>query len=152
MSDNGQFVPPWGCMEGAMKDPGRFVLKLEEAWRTFDPALWTELYHPEATIRGPQTEGPVGRDELLRNLSRTRAALPDFRFRARRWASRGNTLFIEWTASATLAGETVEWDGVDCFELRDGRAIEEIVHFDSLPLRARVDPSLRTGPLLAAAR
>jgi hypothetical protein len=44
-------------------------------------------------------------------------------------------LFIFWRAHVTLGERALDWTGVDRFRLRDGRAIEEVVTFDTQLLR-----------------
>jgi uncharacterized protein (TIGR02246 family) len=128
----------------------RFVERFQEAWRTFDPALWAELYRPDATVLGPQTRRTIGRDELIQNVARMPTLLPGFHYTVRRWAAKDETLLLEWAVTATVAGETVAWEGVDVFTLREGRVLAEVIYFDSLPLWERLDPSMRRPGLLDA--
>ena len=56
---------------------------------------------------------------------------------ADRWSGAGNVLFIEFRLRATIGGRPFEWPVVDRFVLRDdGKAVERVTYFDSLPLLA----------------
>lgn len=78
---------------------------------------------------------------------------PDLRLQVDRWAAADDFVLIEWTITATFRDEPVEWSGVDRFSLRGDRATYGIAYFDTLPLRALVDPDLdRASPLEQAAR
>lgn len=49
-------------------------------------------------------------------------------------AGHGDRLYIAWQTEATIHGERRTYMGVDRFRLKDGRAIEEQVIFDSAVL------------------
>ena len=86
--------------------------------------------------------------ELAEFVDRTKALLPDARLHVERWAAGGDFVLIEWRIGATLAGEPLEWAGMSRFTLRGSRAVEEAVHFDTLPLWERLDPTMRRPGLL----
>ena len=122
-----------------MSPAERFVERFENEWRQLDPARFVEaLYHPDATLRQPGMERPIGRDEMVAHAARLQALLPDIRLSVLGWAARDDLLLIEWRIRATLGGEPLEWEGVDRFVLRGDRAIDEVVYFDRLPLWARL--------------
>lgn len=68
------------------------------------------------------------------------------RFAAAR-AGRDGVVIIEWQSTRVIAGERVDWRGVDKFRLRDGKISEERVYMDTAPLRARRD-GVALEPLL----
>lgn len=127
-----------------------FVEAFEEAWR--DPKTrFVELFHPEGTLLQQGMEKPIPRDEIPDHITRVLALLPDMRVEPKHWAESGDIVLIEWSASGTFAGQAVTWGGASRFTLRDGLVLEEIAYFDTLPLRALMDPSLSRRDLLQAA-
>jgi limonene-1,2-epoxide hydrolase len=60
--------------------------------------------------------------------------LPGLRGEVHRWASSGDTVFIEFDLIAQIGRRSVRWHVVDRFFLRDGRPIERVSYFDPAPL------------------
>jgi hypothetical protein len=129
-----------------MSDAERFLLAFEEAWG--DPERFVELYDPSATIRSPASRRVLGREHVLEYVSKMKALLPDMRIDVKGWVGDGDTLFIEWGIAATLNGEPIAWEGISRYTLAAGLASDEAVHFDSLPLWERLDPSMKRPGLL----
>ena len=128
-----------------MTDHKDFVKKFEHAWR--DPiARFASLFHPEGTLFQQGMERPLKRDEITAHVSRVLTLMPDQRIEVERWGANGDDVFIEWSASATLRDQPIEWSGASRFTLRDGLIIEEIAYFDTLLLRSVVDdPTIKRG-------
>ena len=76
----------------------------------------------------------------------TFAALPDLRAEVDRWASSGDTVYIEFTMIATVGRREVRWPAVDRFTLRGGRPVERVSYFDPLPLAGAVARTPRAWP------
>ncbi len=131
-----------------MSIPKQFVERWQEAWRRMDPEFWTTIYHPEGTLLQPGMERPLRRAEMPDHITRMNAILPDIRCRMKNWAWKDSTVFTEWQITAKFAGEPLEWEGADRFTLLGEDAIEEVVYFDTLPLWARLDPSMKRSSLL----
>jgi ketosteroid isomerase-like protein len=121
--------------DGAISEAERFVRSFAEGWAGPDPERLLVLLDPEIRLRQPLFPPSRGRDQaeatFFRPLFRF---LPDLRIAVDRWSAAGDTVLIEWTAAATLAGRPLRWSGVDRFTLAGGRAIERVAYFDALPL------------------
>jgi hypothetical protein len=131
-------------------DPERFMQGYADLWRTADASLIEEVYHPLWKGRSPTVgHRTIRRDHLPAYCEQTKAALPDYTLQPIRWAARDNVLFIEWFVSGTLAGESVRWEGIDRQTLCGAQAVEGVSYFDSLPLWARLDPTMKRGFLLS---
>jgi hypothetical protein len=113
-----------------------FLARWQDAWA--DPAsgrladLWAdhgEMLHPE--LHDPIVGGPAVMDYLRLAL----AAMPDMRVEGLAAAASGANLFVHWRARATVRGRPMSWEGMDRFELEDGRAVRGIGVFDTAPLR-----------------
>src|SRR5207253_499626 len=72
------------------------------------------------------------RDEF----SRVFGLFPDLHGRVHRWSASPDLVFIEFTLFATFAGRPLRWHVVDRFVLADGRGLERVSYFDSVPLVA----------------
>ena len=129
-----------------MTDAESFVQQFVTTWG--DPTQFPGIYEPEAIITSPVVRRRVVAGELAEFVDRTKALLPDARLHVERWAAGGDFVLIEWRIGATLAGEPLEWAGMSRFTLRGSRAVEEAVHFDTLPLWERLDPTMRRPGLL----
>lgn len=133
-----------------MTPTNAFVKQFEEAWK--DPvARFADLFHPDGTLFQQGMERPIGKAEITAHVARVQTLIPDQRIEVKRWADNGDDVFIEWTAFASFRGESVSWSGASRFTLRDGLIVEEIAYFDTLPLRALIDPGLRRGDITSQA-
>jgi hypothetical protein len=133
-----------------MKTRHEFVDRFEEAWKQ-PRERFAELFHREGTLFQSGMERPIGRDQIPAQVEAILSLIPDQRIRVERWGAHGDDVFIEWTQMATFRGEPMSWSGNSRFTLRDGLIIEEIAYFDTLPLRALIDPTLKRGDMTAAA-
>ncbi len=116
-----------------------FVERFGEWWARPNPATLGSLLAPEVVLTQPVLPRTVGLEAAQRSFERLLAALPDLRGTVHRWAGDGETVFIEFTLSATLGGRPLAWENVDRFTLgADGRAVERVNHHDSLALVARM--------------
>ena len=134
-----------------MSNAERFIQAFTERWRQPDPDRLAELWHPEGKLLHPGMGKPIGRDQLPGYIARVLSVFPDVRLEPTAWASKGDTVFVEWTMTATFRGQQIQWSGADRFTLRGDLAIEGIAYFDSLPLWILIDPSMKRGGFLAAA-
>jgi uncharacterized protein (TIGR02246 family) len=133
-----------------MTPTNAFVKQFEAAWR--DPvARFANLFHADGTLYQQGMERPITKDEISSHVARVLSLIPDQRIEVKRWAVNGEDVFIEWTASATFGDKPVSWSGASRFTLREGLIMEEIAYFDTLPLRALIDPSLRRGDMTSQA-
>ena len=127
-----------------------FVQRFEEAWR--DPVnKFVELFATEGTLLQSGMDKPLIRDEIPAHQARTSTLLPDISVCVTRSAINGSDVFIEWESSGTFLGRRVNWGGASRFTLRDGLIVEEVAYFDTLPLRALVDPRIGGGDMASAA-
>jgi limonene-1,2-epoxide hydrolase len=110
-------------------------------------AHFEALVDPEFRLVQPMLSAVQGLAEWRDGFVRpTFAALPDLRAEVDRWASSGDTVYIEFTMTATVGRRTVRWPAVDRFTLRDGRPVERVSYFDPMPLVGAVARSPRSWP------
>jgi ketosteroid isomerase-like protein len=126
----------------------RFVARFEEIWSRPDPERFRELWTDDGVLLHPGMREPLPAANVADYVRSLLAVAPDLTLRVERWAARDDSVLIEWTISGGFRGETVRWSGVDRFTLRGERAVEGVAYFDTLPLWARIDPSMqRSAPL-----
>jgi ketosteroid isomerase-like protein len=78
--------------------------------------------------------------------------IPDLHGEVERWASRGDTVYIELTLRGTLGGRPLSWRVCDRVTLHEGRAIERESYFDPSPILAAVAKAPRAWPRFARLR
>jgi ketosteroid isomerase-like protein len=102
---------------------------------------------PEIRLIQPQLPTLVGhqafREQFVEPLF---GLIPDLHGEVERWASRGDTLYIELTLRGTLGRRPLSWRVCDRITLRDGRAVERESYFDPSPLLAAVLRTPRAWP------
>lgn len=109
----------------------RFLNRFRGVFRQPGAEAVTDLYSDTGTLIHPGLPEPiVGREALLGYWRAVFAALPNLRLEVLSHAARGNTLFLQFEASATRAGHPVRWRGVDVFQLHGERAATGISYFD----------------------
>jgi steroid delta-isomerase-like uncharacterized protein len=101
-------------------------------------AVWTD----ETVERFPD-ETCNGGDAIANYMQRTFAGMPDFHMEVRSLAADGDHVFVHWRLTGTHrgtfngldpTGRSVTVDGMDHFELRDGRVISNFVVFDQMQI------------------
>ena len=131
-----------------MSECEAFVARFAEIWSDPEPQRYQELWTEDGTLLHPGMEKPLPADKIADYVQSLQKVAPDIRLEVDRWAAKGPDVLIEWTIRATWQDDEVSWKGVDRFTLRGDRAIEGIAYFDTLPLWARLDPSMkRQSPL-----
>jgi len=94
-----------------------------------------ELLAPDVKLVQPLAPVMHGLEEVRRQFGAIFAWLPDLSGEVDRWSGTGDFVFIEFRLRGTIGGRPFEWPVVDRFVLRaDGKAVERVTYFDSLPL------------------
>ncbi len=121
---------------GPVTEPAaEWVARWADAWSDPEPFKLADLVHPDAQHQYPFTEGPLDQAGLAEHFEQVLVLLPDLRITPIEWAATGNTVLIEWAATATVGGRRMEWQGADVFRLRDGRTVSGRAYYDTQPLR-----------------
>lgn len=122
-------------------DVADFVTRFADAWARRDGPRFLDLWHPDGTLTSPLYDRPVKGAELDALTALVAKIAPDQVWQLIDWAWRpkadGAVVIIEWQSTRIVDGKRFDWRGVDKFTIRAGRIWEEIVYFDSAPLRAR---------------
>lgn len=126
-----------------MSQAEAFVERFAEIWADPDPERYQELWTEDGNLLHPGMREPLPAARIADYVRSLQKMAPDIRLGVDRWAARADDVLIEWTIRATVGDEEVSWSGVDRFTLSDDRAVEGIAYFDTLPLWAKIDPSMR---------
>src|SRR5688572_24610598 len=125
-----------------------FVAAYQEAWASREPGVMGRMWHPDGVLHHPALGTPITGELVPFNNDFTKNAIPEFSWTLTRWASAGDTVFIEWRCQGRFGDEPMEWRGVDVMVVRDGKIAEERMYMDTYPLRRLRDPSLPDMPLV----
>jgi ketosteroid isomerase-like protein len=108
-----------------------WVARFSVCWEARDLDGLRDLMQPDTRNLIPPMREPADREGVIAHFEANLKLLPDFRLEVVRWASTGDTVFVEWTASTTVGGTPVHWNGIDRVRLRDGRTYEGCVFWDT---------------------
>ena len=109
------------------------------------------VWHQEGVLHHPILSESITGNWVAANNHRTKSVIPGFKWSLIRWASAGEFLFIEWQNEALLGSAPASWTGVDRMRIVDNRIMEEVVYFDTFPLRAMIDSSIQYTPMVDVA-
>jgi ketosteroid isomerase-like protein len=130
-------------------DIADFVTRFADAWARRDGQRFLDLWHAHGTLHSPLYNRPVKGTEFGELTAMVAKFAPDQVWQLLDWTWRPKgddaVVIIEWQSTRTTDGKRFDWRGVDKFTLVGGKIVEEIVYFDTAPLRAR-----RTGETLEA--
>lgn len=110
-----------------------FVERFRQVWAKPRPDAFATLVTPDAVAAWPGAE-PIRGLDYPEHIAGLLAVAPDLRLEVTEHASAAEVTFISWQASATVNGYPLEWTGIDRFRVRNGRAVEVLVSYDTLPL------------------
>lgn len=88
------------------------------------------MHEDTANLIPPMTE-PADRAGVVEHFRQVLNQLPDLQIDVLQWAPTGDAVMIEWRASATVAGQPLEWQGVDRFNIRGERMYKGQVYWDT---------------------
>ncbi|HEX7686505.1 MAG TPA: nuclear transport factor 2 family protein [Burkholderiaceae bacterium] len=119
------------------------VSRFAALWRRPDPETFRALMHEDTRNLVPPMTEPADREGVVRHFSEVVRRFPGIRVDVLRWALAGETAMIEWRASATVAGQPLEWTGVDVMRLRGDRMFEAQVYWDTRAVAERAAAAMQ---------
>ena len=131
-------------------DVERWIARYTESWSSRAPRVKAALWHAGGVLHHPALDRPIDGTTLPVFDDETKAQIPDLEWAPQNWARWNDVLFLEFSWAGTVNGVRVELAGVDRMVLRGDRIAEEIVFFDTYPLRRAIDPSLPAASPIAA--
>jgi predicted SnoaL-like aldol condensation-catalyzing enzyme len=93
---------------------------------------------------------PADREGVIEHFRAVLQQLPDLRVEVIRWAPTGDAVLVEWRATASVAGEQLEWQGVDRFNVRGDRMYQAQVYWDTRHVAEQMANAVRRAQERAA--
>lgn len=135
--------------ENAHLEIADFVTRFAAAWSTRDGRRFLDLWHEDGLLHSPLYDRPIRGAEFGALTDLIVKFAPDQVWQLLDWTWRptacGAVVVIEWQSTRNIDGARFDWRGVDKITFVNGKIAEEIVYFDTAPLRAR-----RSGETLEA--
>ena len=111
-----------------------FFERFKSFWAAPSGPRVAEIIAPDAKIHFTGA-GKFSGAEYIDQMQGMLDANPEMKVTALDCAGNGNRLFIYWETSNIVDGKSITFNGVDCFRLANGMAIEEHIVFDSAVLQ-----------------
>jgi predicted SnoaL-like aldol condensation-catalyzing enzyme len=99
----------------------------------------------------PPMTVPADREGVVEHFRQVLNQLPDLKVEVLQWAPTGDAVLVEWRASAKVAGEALEWQGVDRFNIRGDRMYQGQVYWDTRRVAEQVADAVRRASERGAA-
>ncbi|GAA2464524.1 nuclear transport factor 2 family protein [Winogradskya humida] len=113
-----------------------FVDRWAAFWSSPDPARVGELAAPGIELRYPGLPEPLRGIEAWRErVAAIVGRFPDVRLAVTAYAMVDDLCFVSWRGTATAAGQSIAWEGIDRMRLHGGLVVESLVAFDTAGLR-----------------
>lgn len=144
-----KYVPPTDEQLHAAQD---IVHRFAQRWRRPVAEELRDLMHPDTQNLIPPMTAPANREGVIEHFRQVLQQLPDLEVEVIRWAPTDDAVLIEWRAHASVAGEALEWQGVDRFNIRDDRIYQGQVYWDTRGVAERIAGAVQRAQAGAAAR
>ncbi|MBY0573047.1 MAG: nuclear transport factor 2 family protein [Undibacterium sp.] len=115
-----------------------FVARYSAAWKQPNVSNVRALMHADTQNLIPPMTQPGNRDSVLAHFEGVLKKVPDLSLITKRWAHSGDTVTIEWSATATVNGRPLAWSGIDIIRLRGDKIIDLQSYWDTQRLNADV--------------
>jgi len=131
--------------EQQIRDAETLVARFAALWRQPEPETFRALMHADTRNLVPPMTEPADREGVVRHFNDVVRQLPGLSVAVQRWALAGDTVMIEWRATATIAAQAVTWTGVDVMRLRGDRMFEAQVYWDTRGTAERMASAMRAA-------
>ena len=128
-----------------IRDAETLVARFAALWRHPDPETFRALMHADTRNLVPPMTEPADREGVVRHFNEVVRQLPGLSVAVQRWALAGESVMIEWRATATIATQAVTWTGVDVMRLRGDRMFEAQVYWDTRGTAERMASAVRAA-------
>jgi ketosteroid isomerase-like protein len=122
------YLPP---TEQQLHDAQEIVERFAARWQRPVADDLRDLMHADTQNLIPPMTVPANREGVIEHFRQVLQQLPDLRVEVIRWAPTGDAVLVEWRARASVAGQPLEWQGVDRFNVRGGRMYQAQVYWDT---------------------
>ena len=135
-----KYVPP---SAEQLRNARAVVSRFAEHWSHPVADGLRDLMHRDTRNLIPPMTVPADREGVVEHFRQVLAQLPDLKVEVLQWAPTGDAVLIEWRASASVGGETLEWQGVDRFNIRGDRMYQGQVFWDTRRVAEQVADAAR---------
>ncbi len=137
-----------------MKSAFKFVQKYAAAWgrEAVQAEDMREQLHPDTRMLIPPMTEPADKEGVIAHFAGVLQRVPDLRLEILRWAPTGDSVIIEWQASATVLGQPVSWQGVDRFNLQDGLQLNGQAYWDTKGVETKFAEAVAAAQAATAAQ
>lgn len=142
-----KYQPP---TDSQLAAAANLVTRFAQRWDKPDADSLRDLMHPDTQNLIPPMTAPADREGVVEHFRQILKQLPDMRLDVVRWAPTGDTVMVEWAATATVAGEPLRWTGVDRFRIRGERMAEAHVYWDTRRLAEQMAAAIQKAQRRAA--
>jgi ketosteroid isomerase-like protein len=142
-----QYLPP---TEQQLRDACAIVERFAQRWQRPVADELRDLMHADTRNLIPPMTAPADREGVVEHFRQVLQRLPDLRIDVIRWAPTGDAVLVEWRAHTTVGGEALEWQGVDRFNVRDGRIYQGQVYWDTRAVAEKVADAMQRAQVRAA--
>lgn len=114
-------TPPSGYKpptQGQVNAATDLVSRFAKSWNQPTADGLRDLMHADTENLIPPMMKPADREGVVEHFRQVLNQLPDWRLDVQRWALAGDSVMIEWRASATVAGAPLQWMGIDVIRIR----------------------------------
>lgn len=125
------------------QDAQEIVERFARRWQQPVADELRDLMHPDTQNLIPPMTVPADREGVVEHFRQVLQQLPDLRIEVIRWAPTGDAVLVEWRAQASVAGEPLEWQGVDRFNVRGGRMYQAQVYWDTRGVAEQVTEAVK---------
>ncbi|WP_321962494.1 nuclear transport factor 2 family protein [Paraburkholderia sp. J7] len=144
-----KYVPPTDLQLRAAQD---IVRRFAQRWRRPVAEELRDLMHPDTQNLIPPMTVPANCEGVVEHFRQVLQQLPDLKVEVIRWAPTGDAVLVEWRAHASVAGESLEWQGVDRFNVRGDRMYQAQVYWDTRGVAQQIADAVRRSQERAAAQ
>ncbi|WP_321909680.1 MULTISPECIES: nuclear transport factor 2 family protein [unclassified Paraburkholderia] len=144
-----KYVPPTDLQLHAAQD---IVRRFAQRWRRPVAEELRDLMHPDTQNLIPPMSVPANCEGVVEHFRQVLQQLPDLKVEVIRWAPTGDAVLVEWRAHASVAGESLEWQGVDRFNVRGDRMYQAQVYWDTRGVAQQIADAVRRAQERAAAQ
>ncbi|WP_322008940.1 nuclear transport factor 2 family protein [Paraburkholderia sp. J12] len=144
-----KYIPPTDEQLHAAQD---VVRRFAQRWHRPVADELRDLMHPDTQNLIPPMTVPANREGVVEHFRQILQQLPDLRLEVIRWAPTDDAVLVEWRAHASVAGEPLEWQGVDRLNIRGNRTYQAQVYWDTRRLAEDIAGAMRRAQERAAAQ
>jgi len=118
--------------------PRDLVAACADWWARGEPESLQLLYREDGCLWSPEHSRALGRAEIPGHYASLRRLLPGLELELESWAGDDTLIFLEWRATAELAGQPLAFGLAERLDLATGHVLHGRAYFDTLEIASRL--------------